>query len=203
MLQFRDDSRPVPKRKQQQERKIHSYQSIQDVDLVLPTALEGAFNTRLIYRQPAIKLAMKILTKATDEPENEKFRSLKAAVIERKYANAPAFMALLRLVGFYKKDEKLILDTDRIEIAKHVLKNLKLKSDELERMYQQERERIVKRNQKKLSGLRSEEEKKKSVVRAKGDYFKVNKEPKKATESKAKPVTFGKKDITVKFAKSK
>jgi len=203
MLQFRDDSRPVPKRKQQQERKIHSYQSIQDVDLVLPTALEGAFNTRLIYRKPAINLAIKILTKATDEPENEKFRSLKAAVIEKKYANAPALMALLRLVGFYKKDEKLILDTDRIEIAKHVLKNLKLKSDEQERLYQEERERIVKRNQQKQSGLRLEEEKKKSFVRAKGDYFKVNKQPKKATESKAKPVTFGKKDITVKFAKSK
>lgn len=203
MLQFRDDTRPVPKRGQQQQKRVHSYQSVQDVDLVLDAALEEAFKTRLIYRKPAINLSTKILTKATNEPENEKFRSLNATLIQKKYANAPAFMALLRLVGFYNKDERLILDTDRIEIAKHVLKNLQSKSEALEREYQAERERVVKKNREKLLDYKSTEEKKKSAARARGDYFQINKETKKATASKANPMTFGKKDITVKFKKSK
>lgn len=180
------------------EDKPHVFKSIKEVDLVLPAALEEAFETRLMYRKAAIDLTTKILDKATKNPENEKFRKLKGNVIRKKYINAPAVMSLLTLVGFYDKEGMLVLDSDRIGIAKHVLANLELRSEVQEAEFKNERNRAIENSKKKMSNYRATKEQKMNRARAVGDFFKVNKKPLvKVKNSKACEIRFGKTDVNV------
>jgi len=174
--------------------------SIKEVDLVLPAALEEAFETRLMYRKAAINLTTKILDKATKHPENEKFRKLKGNVIKKKYINAPAVMNLLKLVGFYDKEGMLVLDSDRLGIAKHVLANLELRSEVQEEEFKNERNRAIENSKKKMSNYRATKEQKMNRARAVGDFFMVNKVPSPTGKnSKACAIKFGKKDVNVQF----
>jgi len=182
------------------EDKPQFFKSIKEVDLVLPAALEEAFETRLMYRKAAIDLTIKILDKATKYPENEKFRKLKGNVIKKKYIHAPAVMNLLKLVGFYDKDVMLVLDSDRLGIAKHVLANLELRSEVQEEQFKNERNKAIEDSKKKMSNYRATKEQKINRARAVGDFFMVNKVPSpKVKDSKGCEIKFGKKDVNVRF----
>lgn len=190
------------------DKEVVAYTTLESVASVLPVAMDDLFKTRLVYRPKAIQLVRKILDKISKNPDEDKFRTLKGSAIKKKFANAPAAMAMMRLVGFGDVDgvDQMYLAQNRTEATTFILKALEDRCEEEETRLKDEREAIKNRTKAKMAKLQQDKDKKKSGIRARiaDDKQEKKNRPKEKTQaSKASDLKFGSKDVKVKFSKSK